>query len=249
MIDHTQVKLGKHPPRHDVRTLKLSSYLMPGELPPVPDSQDWGKAVPQWPMYGNDRIGDCGLAGPGHAIQVFHFNAGRPWTPPEADIIKAYSDVSGYDPKTGKNDNGVNLLDVMNYWRKVGIAQNFIGAFVKVNPGDIREVKTALYLFGGLIAGIALPLTAKNQEVWDVVGMGGNATPNSWGGHCVLFSKYAPWGAVTWGYVQPFTEAFMTHYCDELYAVAAKGWVMDTGKAPSGVAWRDLLADLQRVTA
>ena len=243
-------KLGKLPPKIDKRTLKLSRYLVPAELPEIPESWDWGKAVPNWPMYANDRIGDCAIAGPAHQIQIFHFNANRPWTPPESAVIRAYAEVSGYDPKTGKGDSGCVMLDVMNYWRKTGIADNNISAYVSVNPKNLKQVRTALYLFGGLVAGFGLPNTAQEQEVWDVTdpSLRGQAAPYSWGGHCVLFSAYNPWQAITWGYSQPFTPAFMATYCDELFAVAAKGWIRDDGTAPSGLNWVKLKEDLAKVT-
>lgn len=250
MIDHTKVKLGKAPARLDERTLFLSSYLVKDELPPIPDTCDWGKSVDKWGLYRNDEIGDCAIVGPANQIHLTHDNAGRPWTPPESEVIKAYSALTKYDPQTGKNDTGCVMLDVMNYWRYVGIAGNKIQAYVGVNPRNIKQVRTALYLFGGLIAGCGLPLSAQNQEVWDVVDpyLKGDSMPYSWGGHCVLIPSYDPWRCVTWGELQSFTPAWLATYCDELFAVVAKGWIKDSGKSPSGFDYQTLMADLQKVT-
>ena len=46
-------------------------------------------------------------------------------------------------------------------------------------------------MFGGVYIGLALPVTAQTQDVWDVVAGGGaNAKKGSWGGHCVFVPKY-----------------------------------------------------------
>lgn len=50
--------LGKKPPVHDPRTLMLASYVEEA-LPPAPASFDAAPKVPTWPMFGNDKLGDC----------------------------------------------------------------------------------------------------------------------------------------------------------------------------------------------
>ena len=56
---------------------------------------------------------------------------------------------------------------------------------------NIVEIRQSIALFGGVYIGLALPLTAQNQDVWDVVPNGGaNAEEGSWGGHCVYVPKY-----------------------------------------------------------
>ena len=63
----TQVKLGKLPVRLDVRTLPLPRYVDRSKLPPPPTELDLAAAVREWPMYANDRIGDCTTAAAAHA--------------------------------------------------------------------------------------------------------------------------------------------------------------------------------------
>jgi len=81
-------------------------------------------------------------------------------------VLDLYERVSGYDPATGANDNGAVELDVLNQWRQVGIGGHKIGAFVAVSPSDAREVKEAIYLFGGVYIGISLPLAWQGQSAW-----------------------------------------------------------------------------------
>ena len=54
-------KCGKLPVRTDVRTLSFARYVDTAKLPPPPPDLDPAQAVPDWPMYGNDRIGDMYL--------------------------------------------------------------------------------------------------------------------------------------------------------------------------------------------
>ena len=63
------MKLGKLPVKTDPRTLKFGVYLAaPDDLPPVPDSYEWGKGVKHWGMMKNDVIEDCAIASGGHLI-------------------------------------------------------------------------------------------------------------------------------------------------------------------------------------
>src|SRR4051812_17423635 len=94
--------LGKLPPRYDARTLRLEHYLDLSALPPPPLECDWtAKVGAKWGMMLNDRIGDCAIAAPGHMMMAWTANAGRPFVPTDAQVLAAYSAVSGYDPKTG----------------------------------------------------------------------------------------------------------------------------------------------------
>lgn len=60
------------------------------------------------------------------------------------------------------------------------------------NSGDhVAEIATAIWLFGGAYIGVELPLTAQNQEVWDVPARPGpDDEPGSWGGHAVYVVGY-----------------------------------------------------------
>ena len=51
--------LGKLPAGSDVRTLSLARYVNRAELPEPPQRLDLAAPVGDWPMYGNDRLGDC----------------------------------------------------------------------------------------------------------------------------------------------------------------------------------------------
>jgi hypothetical protein len=68
MADHSKMRLGKKPARHDKRTLKLSDYLDPNLT--APDTSDWASKMTNIGMMLNDTLGDCVLpdteiSGPG----------------------------------------------------------------------------------------------------------------------------------------------------------------------------------------
>jgi len=73
----TQVKLGRLPVRTDARTLALPRYVDRAKLPPPPPDLDLAAAVMEWPMYANDRIGDCTTAAAAHMIEAWTYGRGR----------------------------------------------------------------------------------------------------------------------------------------------------------------------------
>lgn len=240
-------KLGKHAPRNDKRTLMFCDYVDVSKLPPVKQQVDWTSGIKDWGMMRNDEIGDCTCAGIAHSIQVWTAANKNEITVADSDVIKAYSDISGYNPQTGENDNGANELDVLNYWRNVGINGHKLGAYAKLNTHNIQHVKISSDIFGVNYLGIALPNTAQGQEVWDVVNNGGDdSIPGSWGGHCVIMVGFNVTGPliITWGKVMQMTWAFWLAYCDEAYALFSNDW-MNNDKSPEGINSQLLQEDLR----
>jgi hypothetical protein len=256
MIDHFAMKLGKRAPRLDIRTLALARYVNIATLPPAPTTRTWSTAVKDpWGMMLNNTLGDCGIAGMGHAELGWNANAGAAAiTIPDADILAGYEAVGGYVPGNPATDGGIVLLDGLNWWRQTGIAGLKIDAYAGIQFNDSSWVKIAINLFGGAYTGLALPLTAQIQDVWDVVGFGifGKSKPNSWGGHCVWAIDYNLIGpvVVTWGILKQLTWAFWLKYCDEAYAVSSKQFLCSaTGKTPVGLDLATMDADVNQVAA
>lgn len=247
----TLVRLGKLPVRTDVRTLRLGRYVDRAKLPPPPPDLDLASAVHDWPMYANDRIGDCTTAAAAHMIEA--------WTAPvrgtavevtERAVLTAFDRVKLVDPASG--EEGAVELDVLNDWRKRGIGGHKIGAFTRVSVWDHHLVRDAAFLFGGLYIGIELPLTAQSQAVWDWTHkLDGPAKPGSWGGHAVDVVGYDHRGltVVTWGRLQQMTWAFWDRYVDECYAVLSGDFLDEAGEAPNGLDLAALKEDLKLVTS
>ena len=243
-------RLGKLPVRTDVRTLSLGRYVDSARLPSPPDAFDETSGVAEWPMYANDRIGDCTTAAAAHMIEAWT-SAGRGHAVEisERSVLDAFDHVKLVDPATG--EEGAIELDVLRYWHGRGIGGHRIGAYTRVSVHNHSLVKTAAWLFGGLYIGVQLPLTAQGQPVWDWTGsLAGPARPGSWGGHAVDVVRYDARGVVvvTWGHLQRVTWSFWDRYCDEAYCILSNDF-LEKGNAPNGFDLAALEADLALVTA
>jgi hypothetical protein len=248
---HARVKLGKLPPKHDARTLQFANYIDGDKLPILPAKYDWSSKVKKWGMMKNDTLGDCTCAAAGHLIMEWTADNNVPVVPADAAIVKAYSAITGYDPKTGKNDNGAVETDVLNFWRKSGIAGHKIFAYAGLEPKNHNHVQEAVYLFGGCYIGLSLPLSAQTQKVWSVPpgGITGQGAPGSWGGHAVPVVAYNATGitVVTWGALKKMTWGFWDAYCEESYAIISPDFIK-AGKTPIGFNLAALQADLKDIT-
>lgn len=242
-------KLGRLPVRTDVRTLALSRYVDISKLPPPPAALDLTSHVPGWPMYANDRIGDCTIAAAAHMIEAWTAaGRGEAVEVPESAVLTAFDRVKVVDPFTG--EEGAVELDVLRDWRKHGVGRHRIAAFARVSTHDAALVRAGAWLFGGLYIGLALPVTAQQQAVWDWTGsLAGDARPGSWGGHAVDVVGYDDrvLTVVTWGRLQQLTWAFWERYVDEAYCVLSRDF-LDGEHAPNGFDLAALRADLALVT-
>ena len=243
-------KLGRLPVRHDPRTLRLARYIDPAKLPEPPAGLDLAAAVGDWPMYGNDRLGDCTTAAAGHMVEAWTAAAGGSAIEvSERAVLDAFEHVKLVDPATG--EEGAVELDVLRFWRKRGIGGHRIGAYAAVSLHDEHLVRAAAWLFGGLYIGLAMPLTAQRQHVWSWTGsLRGPARPGSWGGHAVDVVGYDAGSltVVTWGRLQTMSWSFWERYCDEAYAIISTDFLAH-GRAPNGFDLAALEADLKLVTA
>lgn len=242
--------LGKGPVKHDARTLKAEKYLQYNAPPPL---RDWtGFADPSFGYMLNDKLGDCTCCAPGHLIQCWTAEQGTELTLPDSAILKAYEDVGGYrigDPST---DNGAQLLDVLNYWRKTGIGGHKIGAYVQLNIRDIEQIKAAINLFGGVYVGAMLPKAAQSQDIWlGPKDLKGDNSPESWGGHAMASCKYDHTYIefITWGARQKAEWGWWSAYVDECYAILSAEWVTNNLLAPNGLDITVLTQDLGLIAA
>jgi hypothetical protein len=244
--------LGKQPAKKDPRTLQFENYIVASDLPDAPAElalEDQVKSP--WGMMDNDKIGDCTCACAGHMIINWSANAGDEKDPSQQDIVTAYSEITGYNPQTGANDNGAVVLDVLNFWKNTGIAADKIDAYVALEPNNDQQVRESTFLFGGCYLGLQMPLSAQNQTIWSVPSSGqtGKGAPGSWGGHAVPVvgydNRYV--AVITWGNVLYMTWEFYNAYCDEAYAIISIDWLNQTGKTAEGFDLQQLDADLTQI--
>ncbi len=248
MTDHSKMKLGRKAIKTDSRTLAFAKYLTPA-LPPPPPTADWTKGIADWGMMLNDTLGDCTIAGLGHAVQVWTANTGSIVTVPDPTIQSYYQQWDGYVPGDPNTDNGGVELDVLNDFQKNGFAGHKLLAFADPKPANLAEIRQSIFLFGGVYIGLSLPMTAQSQDVWDVVPNGGaNAKKGSWGGHCVFVPEYDTNGftCITWGQPKTMTLAFWKKYCDEAHTLLAQDWLTAKG-SPAGFNQTQLQTDLHAI--
>lgn len=245
--------LGKKPPKDDARTFKLQRYLLTRQIPAPPAKVDFASQISQWPMFRNDVVGNCTTAAAGHHLKSWTTYAGNPFTPTDKQVLDAYSAVSGYSPQSGANDDGAYMLDVLNYWRRNGIGNHRITAFMKYSLIG-WNLKHAIWLFGGAYLGLNMPLSAQAQmgKYWGVPDGGtvGAGKPGSWGGHAVAALAYDKSGVtvVSWGTTQRVTWDFLKTYCDEAYAILSPDWVSAGKVSPSQFDYDTLLGDIRLLT-
>ena len=217
----TKLCLGKLAPRLDPRTLMMRDYTTV-ELPPPPSQFDnlfiiYNKlgindAPALFPMDGNNRLGDCTIAGIAHALTVYNGLVADLKIPPEKDVVKLYKKL------TGGIDSGLVELDVLNYWRRREFYYHKILAYVKINPKNHDNVKHAIQLFGGVYLGFEVQTEAiedfKARRTW---------TPGTEveGGHAVFATSYdeETVTVLTWGNTQKGTWEWWDARVDEAYAI------------------------------
>ncbi|HLX90975.1 MAG TPA: hypothetical protein VKR32_04800 [Puia sp.] len=249
-VDHSKMKSGRLPVKHDPRTFKLSTYLRGKHLTDTPTEWNWGGKVKsnKWGMMRNNVLDICTCAAAGHFIMLWTSNTGKLIEPRVISIIETYSAITGFDSKTGKNDTGAYLIDVLKYWRKYFIGGHRIFAFAQLENKNRELLKQAIYLFGGCYAGLALPTSAKTQLIWSVPkeGTKGNGAPGSWTDHCVLIIGYNQDGLriITWGAEKVMTWDFWEAYCEESYAVFSDDFLKKS-KNPAGINLKGLRRDIE----
>jgi hypothetical protein len=235
----------------------------------------WGMlgngAAPDNPPGLPNGAGNCAIAGPCHQIMKATAEGGTMAPFDTAAALTNYTAFTGFaltqpdgspwpiDPFTGEPDNptdaGTNIDDMAKQWRTNGLvdaagAIHQIVAYVDLNPGDVRELWLAAWIFPlGVGCGYALPESALEQaadgQIWDVV-------PGSRiaGGHYVptVARPAASLGAgVTWNRLQPFTARWHQAYNNQgIVPLSSEGLVK--AKTLEGFDLATLADDLKEIT-
>ena len=256
----TQAKFcvgGRRRPRPHAPKLRLANYLR-AALPEPPSVGDYSAkarhVISQ--IYLNDQLGDCVAAGIAHLIGVWTANADpAPTLFADWQIKNAYHWLS--DGQYPVRDSGCDEEFALNFVAAKGFEpQSYtphrIVAWVGVDAANWREVKTALWLFEGLMSGVELPDAWINPPpagdgfTFDVAG---DPVPEN--GHCMTHFSYDAdgLGCATWGMYGRLTEAALAKYMTPanggaLYAaISQEALIRASGKAPNGFNAAQLVAD------
>lgn len=240
-------RFGKHPPKHDYRTLRLKNYLTPAlaappasydVLPRVYEKLSTSDPTQLFPMDGNDSLGDCTIAALAHAVTVFRGVIGRKKIWDKQAVVKLYLHL------TGGVDSGLNELDVLNYWQSHSASGDKILAFASIDVKNHTHVQQAIQLFGGVYLGFVVQQNCIQEfdarQPW-------TPGPLTQDGHAVFAVAYDSAGvtALTWGNTQKATWAWWDECVDEAYAILPPE-AKQSDFAP-GFNFVQLQADLQGV--
>jgi hypothetical protein len=241
-------KLGKKPAVYNKKMLHFEHYIKRESLPLIPAQFGHENAVTSWGMLGNDTVGDCVFAGADHETMLWTVEEGKPAHFTADNAISDYSAVTGYDSSNPRTDQGTNVQDAMDYRKSTGLIdaagnRHKIGGYLALEPGNLRHVMEALYLFSAVAVGIEFPDSAMDQfnamKPWAVV-----PGASVQGGHYVpLVANRGNLVVVTWGRLQQMTPQFYIKYADEAYAVLSLEF-LKSGKSPEGFNLEQLQADL-----
>jgi hypothetical protein len=236
-------KLGKKPAKFDDRTPSLRE-VMGTTMYGVTTARGWYQAVQQWPMLANDEISNCTIAACLHAEQLWQTAAGNGVRiiPDRACAVAGYAHATGYDPITGKGDNGAYLIDILNYWMKVGLPITSAGALSRldgyawIDPKDHEAVLAAIDTFGCVYTGTELPNSAQIEVQEGREWMETDQAPGGWGGHCMLgvSGPSDGVGQITWARLQREGWHWWDKYTSECYALLRRDWLTSRDISPSG---------------
>lgn len=244
----TSYKFGKHEAVEDVRTLKFSNYLTKAlPSPPVAfnnltevfdNLKEYSPSV-LFPIDGNDLHGNCTICAVAHATTLYSGLINK-------KIISTVKEVlSVYNKLTGGQDTGLNVLKVLNYWKKNQFSGNNILCYTKINPKNHDHVKLAVRHFGGVYVGFNVQkdcMTDFNiKKTW-------TPGPLLNEGHAVYCSGYdiSTVDLLTWGTVQKGTWGWWDACVDEAYAILPLQ-ATDPSFCP-GFKFSELLVDLKQVS-
>lgn len=234
-------RLDPHPESTHPR-VKLATHLTAAKLPPTPAVVDYSSKVRSWPMYMNDRIGDCTCAGLAHSLQAWTAYAKGLVTLPDSAVLRLYQ-AFGYVPGNPATDRGAVEQDVLAYVQKNGIAGHKVLAYAQVDHRNLDEMKAALNIFGSVYLGAQMPGSAMLQTEsglpWAV-----ESGQSIEGGHAFVLQRWdqasAPMEVITWGQRQRVTAEWWLAYGQEAWAVISQDWFLANGKSVSGLALPEL---------
>jgi hypothetical protein len=246
-------KGGRKPPDYTQPRLWADDYYRSSGLPPLAPRVDYCSKVPSWPMYLNDTLGDCTIAGAAHAMGAWsEYLTGNEMTLSNEQILAAYEACSGYVPGEANTDNGCLMSDVLAYWQRTGIGGQQIQAYAQLRDTREIDLNQALQLFGTVYIGVNLPDSAETQfsagKPWSYVK--GSAMA---GGHCIVLQRFAvnsdgDYTVITWGATQAMTLGFARTYIEEAWAVLSPQWLEANGSNLSGLDVAQLTADMQALS-
>jgi hypothetical protein len=238
-------KLGALPPQFPGGLSDLTYYVA-GSLPTPPatltaPSPPAGIAdqYGPWNILSNDTLGDCGVAGLQHAMEVDAVLVKETETWPTSAQAGEY-----YMKYTGGVDGGVVLSQYLQYVRTHGYFGRYLYGYAPVKVSDVPTLQTATWMYGFVYTGVQIPQSAQEQfqngQPWTVVN--GSSIE---GGHCVPIVAYDDnyLYCITWGRIQAISYSWWHQFSTEAWC-AIPGTIEGHNGDGRGINLAALRADL-----
>jgi hypothetical protein len=229
------MKLGRLARPSHARFLRFERYVKPEfALSPPPPLWD-GSLGCTYPLYANDRYGDCTVAALAHLVAQQAMRDGCSIDLDERTVVGEYLAL------TGGSDTGAAQVDVLSRATSLGFPAGAVGridAWASVDPQNLDDVRAAASAFGGLYVGANLPLSITDPGLWRCVASP-SGTAGSLGGHAMVLCAFDAEGPTfaTWGGKYQASWMWWRAYVEEAYVVLTedlRSRVVD---------WRRLLDD------
>lgn len=241
------MKLGKQPALYRKDTKKLKLLLSNSKID-IPDNINWYDDA-QWPMWLNDKLGCCTQVSVASAIKLWTYVNSSEINLTDDNIVKNYSDQSGYNPNISGSDNGAVEVDVIRRWINIGYitptGTSKLLDFGYINPRNTNNIKSSICLFGGIYIGISIPNYAMSRYgVWELESTDNNII----GGHAIYVHGYDKDYLYfnTWGSKWKMSWNFFEKYCDESYGLISQEW-LSNNTSPFYESLTDLKDELSKL--
>lgn len=223
------------PPR-----LKDFTAYLTAALAPAPEA--WPVPQVALPMDGNDKYGDCTIAGIAHLIAAWNTVFKRALKVPTLkQIISTYLKLSPHD-------TGCVEANVLQTMFTTGLFGEKIDGYAPIKnpslPSGIELIKQAIVNYGAVYLGILCPESAElqfeNHEAWT------NKGEKTADGHCVVGLGFTKQGLLcsTWGGIALLTWGFLEPYLQEAWVILPQQLV-EAKKNTLGIDLATLQADLK----
>ena len=239
------------------RALPFARYLAQAEIDAAPPARDWIGGRTDFPLFGNDQVGDCTIASLYDRLTLIGrldpLALQQPGigTLDAASALLDYTAIGGYDGTPGDaTDHGLQPINVLQHAQNVGIAGLKIPLFVRLNFDNGDEMRAACNLLGPLYVGAGLPKALDGQGYdWEMPPIAQRTdvdAPDPDRGHMFLLGGYdrSGWKVVTWGSgLYRASNAWAEECIDEAYALLDDAWATSSRAAPNGFDFARLRAD------
>lgn len=253
MAERSGMKLGRTNRPIPARVPTFRDHAIAAIQAPARLMRDHIVYAPQ--MDDNDTLSDCTAAGLANLARGEAALAGWQLTIPTADVLKFYSQSTGYVPGQPATDQGGVMVDVLTSQQRqgfdIGQLAPFVGLWGNLAVDDLNLVRVVMSRLGIAYVGIDLALADQTSGIWDIDSPAsqGDPTPGSWGGHCVCFWDYTGTAdtdivrIVTWGGLQSATWRWVRSRMVEVYGLYHPQFANAAGQNFAGIDEQKLAAD------